>query len=118
MVHHSLANDMQVLGNASVGKNSQNDRLEVVETDRDRLSEEVKVSKMEKEKLAKTLLEKEVARKSLTRSVLNSESNVNRLETEESFLVRSNKTLVSCSTQTTTSCGQITDKSLRLSLPV
>lgn len=50
--------------------NSRNDELCVVKEERDRLLEDVNAYKRELEKLGKTLLEKEVATKTMTRSVV------------------------------------------------
>lgn len=65
---------------------------------------------MEKEKLEKTFLEKKLVMKEMTRSLADSERAVDRLMTEQSLLMMTNKELLSCSSQKTTNGNLIRDK--------
>lgn len=62
-----------MLDDVSVREKSRKSESDRVKEERDRSLEEVNASTMLKEKLEKTMLEKEVAMKAMTRSVVNLE---------------------------------------------
>lgn len=66
-------------GDVSVVENAWNDEYKRVKKVKDRLLEEGNKYKMKKDKLEEALLEKEVARIAMTRSIVNSERTVNHL---------------------------------------
>lgn len=68
--------------------------------------EVVSAYKMEKERLKKTLIRKEVARKVMKLPVMHSKRIVYLLGTETSLLVKKNEELVSRSSPTTTSASR------------
>lgn len=68
---------------------------------------------MGKEKYKKILLEKEVAMKTLTLSLVDLEMTVNSLEVEKSLLMNTNKELVSYSSETATSNIRVTEEFLK-----
>lgn len=65
---------------------------------------------MNKKKLERTQLEKMVAMKAMTQSVVHLEPTWNYLKTENRSLISTNEELVSCSSERTTSSGRISDK--------
>lgn len=93
LAHLALAQGPKVLSETSVDKNSGNEKLERVEKERDRLLEELNVYKRKKEKLEKTLLEKEIvtrAMQAMTRSAVDLEKAMNLLDTAKSLLMKTN----------------------------
>lgn len=85
---------------------------------RHRLLQVVNAYLMEKEKLRKTILEKRVATKAMTWSLVDLERTVNRLEKGNRLLTRMNQEPLYWSSQTAMSDGRITDKFLKHILPL
>lgn len=69
----------------SVGKNSQNEEFKGVKEELNHLLENVNAEKTENEKADKTLLEREVAMKAMTRILINNERSLIHQETEKSL---------------------------------
>lgn len=110
MFHHALPQSLQVLGQVSVGENSQNDEFDQVKEEREGLLEDMKAYEIETEKLEKTLLEIKVGMKAMTWSVIDLERTMSLLETDKTLLMKKNEGLASCSSHTTRSDCQITEK--------
>lgn len=82
------------------------EELDQMKEERDRLLREANAYRMEKEKAERTLLEKEKSEKTLlqkdvpmkatTRSVVELERTVKRLETEKNLLIGTHETVLSC----------------------
>lgn len=117
-VHHPLYKGLQLLTGKSVGENSRNEEVERVRGKQDRLVEHVDAYNMEKKNLQKTLLKRGIAMKVMAGSVVDLKRIMNRLEPEKSLLMEMKKDLVSCSSQTTLSGGQITKGMLKYIFPV
>lgn len=79
--HYALALDLEVLGDVWVGESSTIDEFERLKKKQQHFLEEGNDYKMETEKLETTLLEKEVAMKEMTLSVVDLGRTVNSLET-------------------------------------
>lgn len=73
IVHASLAEGVEVLGNVSVGENSWKEEFERVKEEGDFLFKGVKSYKMEKGKFEKIQQGKEVALRAMTRSLVDLE---------------------------------------------
>lgn len=86
--HQALAQGLEVLGSLSLGENSLNNKFELLEEEWNSLLEEVNVHNMEKEKLRKRLLDKEVALKVMTLFVVDWERSLNCLETKKTSLIK------------------------------
>lgn len=97
VIHHGMAQNLEMLRDVSVGENSRNEELKRVKDEWVHLTEEMNDYKMEMVKLELTLLEKKVTMKATTRSLVDLEGIVNRLETRKSFLLQTNEEAVSCS---------------------
>lgn len=113
MGHHTRTQGLAVLGDLSVGNYSQLDEPEQVKEERNILLKEVNSYKLEKERDARTLIHKEVARKAMLWFLVDFERTVNCPEPEKTFLRKTIEEHISSSSQTTTSGGQITDKFLK-----
>lgn len=110
VVHHALVQGLDLLGDVLVGEKSRNDEFEEVKEEQYRLPEEVILYKVEKETLEKTLIEKKGAMKAMIRVLVDLTKWVMRLEKRKCLLIKTNKTLLSCSSQTTSGGGRITEK--------
>lgn len=87
LVHHVLAQRLEILSDLSVGGNYRSNEFERVKKKEDLSLEEVLAHKTEIEKPEKTLVDKLVAMKTMTLSALELESTVIRLETKSSLLM-------------------------------
>lgn len=87
----ALAQNLQVLKNVMKGENSRSDEFQGMKEERYRLLEENNSCGMENKELKKKLLEKEVARKGMTVSLLDLERSVIFLETKKCLLMRQTK---------------------------
>lgn len=79
-----------MLGDFSVGRNFCNEGLEQVQEERDHLLEEVNSYKVKEKKFEKLLLEKDVARTAMERSLVDLERIWIHLETEAILLTKTN----------------------------
>lgn len=95
-----------------VGEDSCNKEFEQLKEERDTLLEGLNAYKIEKTKLEKTLLENKVAMKPITRSLVDLERSVIRLETEMSLEMKTNKGILSYSSQAAMSGCRVTYKLL------
>lgn len=80
---------------------------------RERSLGEVNHSKMLKEKIEKTNLQMQVAMKARTQSTVDLETTVNRQDKERKLLMGTKEEISSCSSQTSTTDGQITERLLK-----
>lgn len=95
--HHRLAQAMELPGDVSVGENYQSDAFGLVKEERDCSLEEVNDYMIEMEKHENTLREEDVAMKAMSRSAIDLGRSLNRLAMEKSFLMKTKKELVLCS---------------------
>lgn len=95
-----------------MGISSRNDKFLRVKEDRDHLLEDIKAYRMNILNLEKTLLDREIAMKRMTQSVVYLKRTASRLKTDNRFLMKTNKNLPSHSWKTTMSRGRITEKLL------
>lgn len=85
VVFDILTQNVEVLCDASVGRNSRNEKYEQVKEEQERYVEEVNVHKMEKYQLEKKLLEKDLAMKATILSQENSERKEIYMKTKKRF---------------------------------
>lgn len=118
VAHYALIQGLEVLDNVSVGEISRRDEFERVKKERDHFLEEKNAYKMEKEKLGEDAVRMEVVVKAMTRSLVDLERSVIRLKMERRLARKTNENLLSCSSQTTSSGGRVTNKSLKNIPPI
>lgn len=85
VIHYALARRLEALAGVCVCKQSINGRFERKEDEQDRVLEELNAYKKKNQKHEKTMVEKSVTMKATTRSQMNLENNLSRLETKNSL---------------------------------
>lgn len=117
-VHHALPHGLEVLGDVSVKEIFPNDKFERIKDKPDSFREEVSVYEMDNNTLGNTLLEREITMKAMKRSQVNSRRIMSRFEQERSFFMKKNEVHISCSSQTPTTSGTVTDNLLKKMRPL
>lgn len=116
MVHYPPVQGLEVLVDVSECENFRSERLELVAVTWGSLLEELSAEKRVERKLENTLLElleKNIAMKAMTLSLVDLERSMTRPELENCLLVMTNEELLSYLSQRTTSSSRITDNFMK-----